>query len=79
MDELRAMAPTRGGKRGLYAGPPGGGPAGRTCHFCAFLTYSDPQGRAKHPKCGKVKWTSGDATTIRTSTPACLHFAERAP
>jgi hypothetical protein len=77
MDELRAIMPTKGGRRrGLYAAPPGTGPAGRTCHGCAFLRYSGHG--TKHPKCGKTKYTSGDATTIRTRTPACLHFVESA-
>jgi hypothetical protein len=75
MDELRAMMPTQK-KRGLYAAPPGTGPVGRTCHFCAFLTYSGHN--TKHPKCGKTNYTHGDATTIRTSTPACRLFEERA-
>lgn len=72
-DELRAKMPVKG-KRGLYAGPPGSGPPGRQCRHCAFMLYNDPQGRARYPKCGKVKYTSGDATTIHTTTPACLHF-----
>ena len=75
MEELRAMAPVQQ-KRGLYAAPAGTGPAGRTCHSCAFLTYTDPQGRAKHPKCVKTKHTHGDATTIRTSTAACRYYEE---
>lgn len=76
-DELRAMMPAKGAKlRGLYAAPAGTGPLGKTCHDCAFLRYNDPQGRAKHPKCGKVKYTSGDATTIKTRTPACRHFEQ---
>jgi hypothetical protein len=75
MDELRSQAPTRGGKRrGLYAAPPGTGPADRTCHDCAFLTYTGNVSR--HPKCGKTKYTHGDATTILTSTPACRLFEE---
>lgn len=75
MDELRATMPTKGGKkRGLYAAPPGTGPLGRTCHHCAFLTYSGHN--TQHPKCDKVKWTSGDATTILTRTPACRYFEQ---
>lgn len=76
MDELRAMLPTKGA-RGLYAAPPGTGPVGRTCHFCAHLLYTGSG--TKHPKCGQAKYTRGDATTIRTSTPACRQFEERAP
>lgn len=76
MDELRARLPVKGVKahRGLYAGVAGTGPDGKTCHDCGWLRYTDPRGRAKHPKCGKTAYTHGDATTIRTFTPACHHF-----
>jgi hypothetical protein len=58
-----------------YAGPPGSGPEGATCRTCAHKTYSDLHNRPpKHPKCGLVPFTSGDATTIRTGTPACLRY-----
>lgn len=78
MEELRAKLPKKGEKqRGLYAAPPGGGPVGRTCHHCAFLTYT---GNVKmHAKCGKTKYTHGDATTIKTRTPACVYFEEYKP
>lgn len=76
LDELRALLPVVGGKRrGLYAAAPGTGPAGKTCHDCDELIYM--RSPAKHPKCGLTKYTHGDATTIRTSTPACKHFTER--
>ena len=77
MDELRALLPAKGkGRRGLYAAPPGTGPAGKTCKSCQALTYT---GNTKlHPKCGRTAYTSGDATTIRTSSPACRLYAEDA-
>lgn len=74
MDELRALLPVHGEKRrGLYAAAPGSGPAGKTCKTCAFRTST---GNGKYPKCGKTKYTHGDATTIRVSTPACHHYVE---
>lgn len=76
-DELRARLPVKGIKsHGLYAGVAGTGPEGKTCHDCAWLVYTDPQGRPKHPKCGKTAYTCGDATTIKTRTAACQHFKE---
>ncbi len=62
-----------------YAGRPGTGPAGQTCGSCAFLRSTDPQGRGRHPKCGKFPYTAGDATTIKKRSPACHLFqlAER--
>lgn len=79
LDELRALLPVKGGskRRGLYAAAPGTGPAGKTCRSCAHKTYTG--GRKWHPKCGLTKYTHGDATTIRTSTPACKHYQEPAP
>jgi hypothetical protein len=74
MEQLRAALPLQL-KRGLYAAAPGTGPEGKTCHDCAFLTYTGSESR--YPKCGKTKYTHGDRTTIRTRTPACKHFAER--
>jgi hypothetical protein len=69
LEELRAAMPRKDGKHvGLYAAAPGSGPAGRTCKTCTHLRYMRA---AKHPKCGLTKYTHGDATTIRTSTPAC--------
>jgi hypothetical protein len=70
LEELRALMPVVGGqRRGLYAATPGTGPAGETCASCAHLT--SPPGNKRHPKCGLTKYTHGDATTIRTRTPAC--------
>lgn len=75
LEELRALLPLRGTKkRGLYAAAPGTGPAGETCRTCAHKTYTGQSTRARHPKCGLTKYTHGDATTIRTSTPACKHW-----
>lgn len=75
MDELRALMPTKGGKqRGLYAAPAGTGPAGKACRDCAHLRHTGNV--KKHPKCGKVKYTHGDATTIKTRTPACRVFEQ---
>ena len=77
LDELRALLPVRGaGRRGLYAAMPGTGPAGTTCRSCAHRTST---GNGKYPKCGKVKYTHGDATTIRTSMPSCHHYAPDGP
>lgn len=73
MEELRARLPVVGpARRGLYAGAAGSGPAGKTCRTCRFKTYT---GNVKlHPKCSLTNYTSGDATTIRTSTPACRYY-----
>jgi len=68
MEELRAQLPWRG----KYAAPPGTGPEGKTCHDCAYLIYTDY--RKRHPKCGRTKYTHGDATTIKTRTAACRLF-----
>lgn len=66
MEELRAKL---GQMDKRYGDIPGTGPAGATCKTCAFLRYT---GNVKHyPKCGKTKYTHGDATTIKTSSPAC--------
>ena len=79
-DELRALLPVKGIRsRGLYAGVPGTGPEGKTCHDCGWLRYSLASRPTKYPKCGKVKYTRGDATTIKTSTAACQHFEEPTP
>jgi len=76
MEELRAQVGAQGDKARRYAAEPGTGPAGATCHSCAFLRYT---GHAKYPKCGRTKYTRGDATTIRTRTPACrLYEQEKA-
>jgi len=69
MDELRAQLPWRG----KYAAQPGTGPDGKTCHDCAFLRYTG--GGHRYPKCGRTKYTHGDATTIKTRSPACRLFA----
>jgi hypothetical protein len=69
MDDLYALAGRQGKNAQRYAGIPGTGPAGTTCKRCAHLRYT---GSAKRfPKCGKTKYTHGDATTIRTSSPSC--------
>lgn len=75
LEELRRALPVVGQKRrGLYFAAPGTGPEGKTCHDCAHLIYVRPS--AKHPKCDRTKYTHGDATTIRTRTPACRGFEE---
>lgn len=53
-----------------YAAPPGTGPAGETCRTCAHMT-----GRRFH-KCRLGLVTSGAATDIRTSAPACRLWTE---
>jgi hypothetical protein len=71
MEELRALMPVVGGqRRGLYAATPGTGPAGETCASCEHRTSTGGKGN-RHPKCGLTQFTRGDATTIRTSSPAC--------
>lgn len=80
MDDLRARAGAQGrrpGARGLYAAAPGTGPAGKTCRSCAHKRYTGLAKRASHPKCGLTQYTAGDATTIRTSTPACKFYEEQ--
>lgn len=78
MEDLRARMPVKGTKRrGLYAAPPGTGPEGKTCGDCAFLRYTGNIKR--HPKCGKTKYTHGDATTILTRSPSCMHFKQDEP
>lgn len=78
LEELRALLPAKDGKRrGLYAGPPGSGPEGKTCHHCMYLTFTGNVRR--HPKCGKTKYTHGDATTILTRSAACHHFRQHDP
>lgn len=77
-DEMRQRSPQRYEGHGLYAAKPGTGPIGKTCHDCAHLRYSH-HSLAKHPKCGKAPYTHGDATTIKTGTPACYFFAPHAP
>ena len=58
-----------------YAGPPGSGPAGKTCGSCDFKTYSDRHNiPPKHMKCGLVAYTHGDATSIKAGTPACHKY-----
>jgi hypothetical protein len=58
-----------------YAAPPGSGPEGATCRTCEHKTYSDLHNRPpKHMKCGLTQWTSGDATSIRAGTPACVRY-----
>lgn len=78
MEELRAkygsQANVRGSGKKRYAGEAGKGPAGETCGSCGHQRRS---GNTKtYPKCGLVAWTSGDATTIKTRTPACEHWTK---
>ena len=76
MDALRRLLPVVGPqRRGLYAGPAGTGPEGKTCRSCTHKTYTG-NGPKFYPKCGLTHYTHGDATTIRTSTPACHHYQE---
>ena len=67
MDELRARVGSP------YGDTPGTGPAGKTCGDCKHMV------RARHPKCTKAKWTSGDATTIKKRMPACRLFGRYKP
>jgi len=69
LEELRAKAGRMALFSKRYADEPGTGPAGETCGSCVWLRYT---GHAKrYPKCGKTKFTHGDATTIKTRSPAC--------
>ena len=83
IEELRARAGALHGRAKpgwwkRYAGEPGTGPVGKTCKTCAFKRYA---GHAtQHPKCGLIPYTHGDATTIKTSSPACsLYQPKGAP
>lgn len=49
-----------------YAAEPGSGPPGQTCGTCAFISM----GR-RFKKCGIGTITSGEATDILVSAPAC--------
>lgn len=62
----------RKSRAAAYAGQPGTGPAGKTCQTCAHKTYTG--GAKLHPKCGLTAYTCGDATTIKTRTPACHKY-----
>lgn len=75
MEELRAKI---GKQDSRYAGEPGTGPAGKTCRDCAFLAATGHRPRL-HFKCGKTKYTHGDATTIRVRTKACQLFEQFEP
>lgn len=73
LDELRARHGAMQG--GRYADAPGSGPEGKTCKSCAWLRYT---GHSKRfPKCGRTKYTRGDATTIKTGSPACRLYEEK--
>lgn len=78
-DGAQPNGPRHGPARnGIYASTPGTGPAGKTCRTCEHKIYSH-HSLPKHPKCNLVAWTAGDATTIKTSTPACRRYEERRP
>ncbi len=49
-----------------YAAPPGTGPAGETCGTCAFINEG-----WRFRKCSIGRITSGAATDILVSAPAC--------
>ena len=74
MEELRAQVVASYGTGGKYADAPGTGPEGTTCHSCAHLRHTGQANPSKHPKCGLTKYTHGDATTIKTSTPSCRRY-----
>ena len=55
-----------------YGGPPGSGPAGKTCKDCV---HAEGWGANRtYWKCALVKHTSGPGTDIRLRTPACNRF-----
>lgn len=72
-DEMRARVHADWSKR--YAAEPGTGPVGMTCHDCTHLRHTGQANPSKYPKCGLTRYTHGDATTIKTRTPACSKFA----
>lgn len=77
MEGLRRLYGPQTGARGRtkprYAGTAGRGPTGETCGSCGHQRRTGSS-RKTYPKCGLVAWTSGDATTIKTRTPACEHW-----
>jgi hypothetical protein len=79
LDELRARIGAQRAWLGRYAAEPGTGPAGKTCHDCKWLSYTGRAVPWKYPKCGLTSYTSGDATTIETRTPACRLFEPDTP
>lgn len=58
-----------------YAGIPGTGPHGKCCRHCEHYTHKGGVS-GSYPKCAKnrVRWTSGRATDIKASAPACSYF-----
>lgn len=60
-------------RKGLYAAPPGTGPAGETCGSCRHICRH-PSGRYR--KCGVVRalWTHGPGTDIKARSPACAKW-----
>ena len=62
-----------------YAGQPGRGPEGKACQDCEHYCRVEYHGRV-YLKCGKIefRWTHGEGTDIKASTPACQFFEARA-
>ena len=71
--DLFGDAPAPKVNRG-YAGHPGAGPDGETCGNCLHLVHWQPGSGRVFFKCGRTRWTHGEATDIRKKTPACEHW-----
>lgn len=64
-----------------YAAPPGSGPEGETCKTCRFKHSMGSQSGSKHfIKCdaNEARWTHGEGSDIRASSPACRAWEKRA-
>jgi hypothetical protein len=57
-----------------YAAQPGSGPANETCGSCLHLVRWMPGDSNTYFKCGRIRWTCGEATDIRMKTPACEYW-----
>lgn len=69
--QSQAVAKAAKFKKGLYAAPPGTGPAGETCKTCKHI-YRRHMAKT-YIKCALVQkwWTGGGGTDIKVASPAC--------
>lgn len=66
--------------RGLYAAPPGTGPAGETCGTCRHVVKcGNPGSKGRWFKCKAIehRWTGGRATDVLATAPACERWEKR--